>query len=121
MCLFGFSLNINISDDVVNKMNKSMAYWEKIVHEHYHEVTDEPMVNWHRDELVHEHTPGVGSLHQCKQQTHHQLVPGQMIIGLCIKCLNDKPSKKGQPNLRSQSPLFDLFAAVFCWFDYLFA
>ena len=72
-----------------------MAYWEKIVHGHDREVTDKPMVNWHRDELVHEHTPGVGSLHQCKEQTHQQLVPRQMIIGLCIKCLNDKPSKNG--------------------------
>ena len=40
------------------------------------------MVNWHRDELVHEHTPGVGCLHQSKQETHQKLVPGQIIIKL---------------------------------------
>ena len=57
----------------------------KIGQEHYHEVTNEPMVNWHRDELVHEHTPGVGSLHHGKQQTHQQLVPRQMIIGSTLR------------------------------------
>ena len=40
------------------------------------------MVNWHRDELVHEHTPGVGCLHHSKEETHQKLVPGQIIIKL---------------------------------------
>ena len=38
------------------------------------------MVDWHRDELMHQHTPGVGSLHQGKEKTHQHLVPGQMKI-----------------------------------------
>lgn len=34
-----------------------------------------PVVHRHGDELVHEHAPGVGDLHQGEQQPHQHLVP----------------------------------------------
>ena len=38
------------------------------------------MVDWHRDELMHQHTPGMGSLHQGEEKTYQHLVPGQIKI-----------------------------------------
>ena len=39
------------------------------------------MVDWDSNKLVHQHTPGVGGLHQGEQHPHQQLVPGNIILG----------------------------------------
>ena len=39
------------------------------------------MVDWDSNKLVHQHTPGVGGLHQGEQHPHQQLVPGSIILG----------------------------------------
>ena len=38
------------------------------------------MVDWDSNKLVHQHTPGVGGLHQGEQHPHQQLVPGNIIF-----------------------------------------
>ena len=49
------------------------------------------MVNWHRDKLVHEHTPGMGCFHHGKEETHQKLVPGKFIIKI-ISMISGEPS-----------------------------
>ena len=39
------------------------------------------MVDWDSNKLVHQHTPGVGGLHQGEQHPNQQLVPGNIILG----------------------------------------
>ena len=39
------------------------------------------MVDWDSNKLVHQHTPGVGGLHQGEEHPHQQLVPGSIILG----------------------------------------
>ena len=59
------------------------------------------MVDWDSNKLVHQHTPGVGGLHQGEEHPHQQLVPGSIILGkIYYNWTRVKSVEKG-PNLLS--------------------